>query len=134
MANRYHYIVLELPFSAHTTPMPDDADLSPRSPRRSPNSSPNRTSPGHSGLQRLGWRATPHQPRGTDRVTNLVLVSCETFDNYPPGFPSQLLCATAALPGGTFLVAQLGCAWMRHLLMVFRAMSKRRVPEGLFRR
>ena len=41
-------------------------------------------------------------PGGTDRVANLVLVSCEAFDNYPPGVPGRLLCGNAALPGGTF--------------------------------
>ena len=40
-------------------------------------------------------------PGGTDRVANLVLVSCEAFDNYPPGLPGRLLCLNAALPGGT---------------------------------
>ena len=38
-------------------------------------------------------------PGGSDRVANLVLVSCEAFDNYPPGAPGRLLCATAALSG-----------------------------------
>ena len=46
-------------------------------------------------------------PGGTDRVANLVLVSCEAFDNYPPGVPGRPLCRNAALPGGTFLTAQL---------------------------
>ena len=46
-------------------------------------------------------------PGGSDRIANLVLVSCEAFDNYPPGFPGRLLCATAALPGGTFPNTQL---------------------------
>ena len=46
-------------------------------------------------------------PGGTDRVANLVLVSCEAFDNYPPGLPGRLLCLNASLPGGTFLTAQL---------------------------
>ena len=44
-------------------------------------------------------------PGGSDRVANLVLVSCEAFDNYPPGAPGRLLRATTALPGGTFLTA-----------------------------
>ena len=42
-------------------------------------------------------------PGGTDRVANLVLVSCEAFDNYPPGLPGlpgRLLCRNAALLGG----------------------------------
>ena len=73
-------------------------------------------------------------PGGTDRVANLVLVSCEAFDNYPPGLPGRLLCRTAAMPGGTFLVAQLlGPRWIRQLPVVFGALSKRRVPEDLFR-
>ena len=37
-------------------------------------------------------------PGGTDRVANLVLVSCEAFDNYPPGVPGRLLCLNASLP------------------------------------
>ena len=45
-------------------------------------------------------------PGGTDRVANLVLVSCEAFDNYPSGLAGRLLCRNAALPGGTFLTAQ----------------------------
>ena len=40
-------------------------------------------------------------PGGSDRVANLVLVSCEAFDNYPPGLPGRLLCGNATLPGGT---------------------------------
>ena len=73
-------------------------------------------------------------PGGTDRVANLVLVSCEAFDNYPPGVPGRLLYLNAALPGGTFLTAQLlRPRWIRHLPVTFGALSKRRVPEDLFR-
>ena len=73
-------------------------------------------------------------PGGTDRVANLVLVSCEAFDNYPPGLAGRLLCLNAALPGGTFLAAQLlRPRWIRHLPVTFGALSKRRVPDGLFR-
>ena len=74
------------------------------------------------------------RPDGTDRVANLALVSCEAFDNYPPGLPGRLLCATAARPGGTSLVAQLlGPRRIRHLPVIFGALSKRRVPEDLVR-
>ena len=73
-------------------------------------------------------------PGGSDRVANVVLVCCEAFDNYPPGQPGQLLCLTAALPGGTFLTAQLlRPRWIRHLPVAFGALSKRRVPDDLFR-
>ena len=35
-------------------------------------------------------------PGGSDRVANLVLVSCEAFDNYPPGAPGRLLCSASS--------------------------------------
>ena len=72
-------------------------------------------------------------PGGTDRVAKLVLISCEAFDNYPPGVPGQLLCRNASLPGGTFLTAQLLLpCWIRHLPLTFGALSKRRVLDDLF--
>ena len=62
----------------------------------------------------------------------MALVSCEAFDNYPPGAPGRMLCRTAALPGGTFLTAQLlRPRWIRHLPVTFGALSKQRVPEDL---
>ena len=73
-------------------------------------------------------------PGGSNRVVRLVLISCESFDNYPPGAPGRLLCLSAALPGGTFLTAQLlRPRWVRHLPVTFGALSKRRVPDDLFR-
>ena len=64
----------------------------------------------------------------------MVLVSCKAFDNYPPGLPGRLQCLNAALPGGTFLTAQLlRPRWIRHLPVTFGALSKRRVPDDLFR-
>ena len=73
-------------------------------------------------------------PGGTDRVANLVLVSCEAFDNYPPAVAGWLLCRNAALPGGTFLTAQLlRPRWIRHLPVTFGGLSKRRVPDVQFR-
>ena len=69
-----------------------------------------------------------------DRVANLVLVSCEAFDNYPPGLPGRLLCLNASLPGGTFLTAQLlRPRFLRHLPISFGSLSKRRVPDKQFR-
>ena len=65
LGDRYRCIVPELPFGAHTTPMPDDADLS--LPALATMIAEFLTEldlrHGHSGLQRLGRRATPHQPR-----------------------------------------------------------------------
>ncbi|MYI57033.1 MAG: alpha/beta hydrolase, partial [Acidimicrobiia bacterium] len=132
---RYRCVVPELPFGAYTTPMPDGADLS--LPAIATLLADFLT---ELDLQRVtlvcndwGGAQLLISPGGSDRVANLVLVSCEAFDNYPPGAPGRLLCLTAALPGGTFLVAQLlRRRWIRHLPVVFGALSKQRVPEDLF--
>lgn len=73
------------------------------------------------------------RPGRSDRVANLVLVSCEAFDSYPPGIPGRLLSLTASLPGGAFMSLQLlRPGWIRHLSLTFGGMSKKRVPNELF--
>ena len=97
-------------------------------------SSPNSTcATSHSSANDWGGAQLVISPGGTDRVANVVLVSCEAFDNYPPGLPGRLLCLNASLPGGTFLTAQLlRPRWIRHLPVTFGAMSKRQVPDDVF--
>ena len=102
LRDRFRCVVPELPFGAHTTPMPDGADLS----------LPEIATLLAEFLTELdlhqvtlvcndwGGAQLLISPGGSDRVANLVLVSCEAFDNYPPGAPGRLLCATAALPSG----------------------------------
>ena len=65
LGDRYRCIVPELPFGAHTTPMPDDADLSLPALAIHDRRVPHRIGPAprHARLQRLGRRATRHQPR-----------------------------------------------------------------------
>jgi pimeloyl-ACP methyl ester carboxylesterase len=36
----------------------------------------------------------------TERISRLVLVACEAFDNFPPGTPGRRLAQLAATPGG----------------------------------
>ena len=40
------------------------------------------------------------------RVGRLVLASCETDDNYPPGLPGRVAALAARLPGGLAAVLQ----------------------------
>ena len=67
------------------------------------------------------------------RVGALVLASCETFDNYPPGLPGRTAAQAARIPGGL-----LAALWpmrfkaLRRLPMTFGLMSKRPVPDELF--
>ena len=136
LRDRYRCIVPELPFGAHTTPMPDDADLSLPALATMVADFLTELDLRHVTVvcNDCGGAQLVVNPGGTDRVANLVLVSCEAFDNYPPGLPGRLLCLNAALAGGTFLTAQpLRPRWIRHLPVTFGTLSKRRVPDDLFR-
>ena len=135
LGERYRCIVPELPFGAHRTPMPDDASLDLFSIVKMITAFLTELDVGDVTLVCNDWGGAQLviSPGGTDRVANLVLVSCEAFDNYPPGLPGRLLCLNAALPGGTFLTAQLlRPRWIRHLPVTFGAMSAKRVPDDVF--
>jgi pimeloyl-ACP methyl ester carboxylesterase len=66
------------------------------------------------------------------RVGRLVLASCETYDNYPPGLPGRVLALAARLPGGLAAALKpLRFKALRRLPMTFGLMSKRPVPDEL---
>ena len=135
LRDRYRCIVPELPFGAHQTPMPDDADLSLGSIATMIAKFLVELDLHNVTLVCNDWGGAQLviSPGGSDRVASLVLVSCEAFDNYPPGLPGRLLCANASLPGGTFISVQLlRASWIRHLPLTFGGMSKKRVPNDLF--
>ena len=67
------------------------------------------------------------------RVGRLVLASCETDDNYPPGLPGRVAALAARLPGGLAAVLKpLRFRALRRLPMTFGLMSKRPIPDELF--
>ena len=86
LRDRYRCIVPELPFGAHTTPMPDDADLSLPALASMIAEFLTELDVRHVTLVCNDWGGAQLviSPGGTDRVANLVLVSCEAFDNYRP--------------------------------------------------
>lgn len=135
LRDRYRCIVPELPFGAHGMPMPEGADLTLPSIARTI----------AAFLVELGlhdvtlvcndWGGAQLvvEPGRSDRIGRLVLVSCEAFDNYPPGLPGRLLCLSASVPGGLFVVAQmLRSRWLRHLPFAFGSLSKKRVSDERF--
>jgi pimeloyl-ACP methyl ester carboxylesterase len=66
------------------------------------------------------------------RVGRLVLASCETDDNYPPGLPGRVAALAARLPGGLAAVLKpLRLRVLRRLPMTFGLMSKRPLPDEL---
>lgn len=69
-----------------------------------------------------------------DRVDALVLASCETEGNYPPGLAGQAAVLSARMPGGLSVMRQtLLRPWLRRLPFVYGQMSKRGVPDRLMR-
>ncbi len=69
-----------------------------------------------------------------DRVGGLVLVSCEAFENYPPGMAGRAALLSAKLPGGLSLMRQTILRRpLRRLPFVYGQMSKRGVPDRLIR-
>ena len=133
--DKYRCIVPEIPFGAHRTPMPDDADLTLESLARMVADFLAELDLREVTLVCNDWGGAQLvvSPGGSNRVANLVLVSCEAFDNYPPGLPGRLLCLVASLPCGTFLTTQLlRPRFLRHLPMTFGGLSKKRVPDDQF--
>ena len=126
LRGRYRCIVPELPFGAHRTPMPADADLTLQSIAKMIAGFVAELDLHDVTLVCNDWGGAQLviSPGGSDRVANLVLVSCEAFDNYPPGLPGRLLCLNASLPGGTFMTSQLlRPRLLRHLPITFGGLS-----------
>jgi pimeloyl-ACP methyl ester carboxylesterase len=71
---------------------------------------------------------------GMERIGKLVLVSCETAGNYPPGLAGFAAWLSAKLPGGYVATRQLLLQpRLRRLPFVFGQMTKRGVPDELMR-
>ncbi|HEX7059277.1 MAG TPA: alpha/beta fold hydrolase [Solirubrobacterales bacterium] len=67
-------------------------------------------------------------------VDALILVSCETEGNYPPGLAGRAAGLSAKLPGGLSLMRQMLLRpWSRRLPFIYGQMSKRGVPDELMR-
>ena len=137
LRDRYRCIVPGLPFGAHGRPMPDSADLTLPSLARMVAEFLVELDLHDVTLVCNDWGGAQLviSPGGSERVASLVLVSCEAFDNYPPGLPGRLLCLSASLPGGLFIAAQmLRPRWLRHAPLTFGSLSKKRVADEVFMR
>jgi pimeloyl-ACP methyl ester carboxylesterase len=126
-------VVPTLPLGAHRRAMRPDADLSLRGQARIV----------AEFLERLDLRAVTLVQSDIgiaqvlagdrpERVARLVLVSCEAFDNYPPGLPGRVVAFAAKLPGGlNALVQPLRLRPLRRLPLAYGWMAKRRIPNEI---
>jgi pimeloyl-ACP methyl ester carboxylesterase len=68
----------------------------------------------------------------TERISRLVLVACEAFDNFPPGTPGRRLARLAATPGGFGLQSLLmRSGAVRRSVAV--ALAKHPLPDEMLR-
>jgi pimeloyl-ACP methyl ester carboxylesterase len=131
----YRCVRPTLPLGAHRRPMRPEADLSLRGQVRLLAEFLERLELQEVTLAFNDWcGAQLLVAEGWDgRVGRLVLASCETDDNYPPGLPGRVAAAAARLPGGLAAVLKpLRFKALRRLPMTFGLMSKRPIPEELF--
>ena len=69
---------------------------------------------------------------GVDRVGALVLISCETADNYPPGVAGRIAALSGWMPGGFGVMRfALSSPALRRLPFTYGRMSKRGVSDEL---
>jgi pimeloyl-ACP methyl ester carboxylesterase len=124
-----------LPLGAHRRPMHPEADLSLRGQARLLAEFLERLALEEVTLVFNDWcGAQLLVAEGWDaRVGRLVLASCETDDNYPPGLPGRVAALAARLPGGLAAVLKpLRIRALRRLPMTFGLLSKRPIPDELF--
>jgi pimeloyl-ACP methyl ester carboxylesterase len=123
-----------LPLGAHRRPMRADADLSLRGQVRLLAEFLERLELQEVTLVFNDWcGAQLLVAEGWDaRVGRLVLASCETDDNYPPGLPGRVAALAAGLPGGLAAVLKpLRIRALRRLPITFGLMSKRPISDEL---
>jgi pimeloyl-ACP methyl ester carboxylesterase len=136
LASTHRCVMPTMPLGSHPEPMRPDADLSLRGMSRIV----------AEFLESLGledvtlcfndWSCAQLMVADglLDRVSALVLASCETEGNYPPGLAGRAAVVSAKLPGGLSLMRQtLLVPRLRRLPFVYGQMSKRGVPDELLR-
>src|ERR1700727_199715 len=135
-APSYRCVMPTLPLGSHKHPMSPGADLSLRGLGRILAEFLERTELSDVTLCFNDWSAgqTMIADGLMERVARLVLVSCETERNYPPGIGGHALWLSAKLPGGLLLLRWvLLRSRLRALPLVYGQMTKRGIPDELMR-
>jgi pimeloyl-ACP methyl ester carboxylesterase len=123
-----------LPLGSHTRPMRPDADLSLRGMGRLLAEFLERADLDDVTLCFNDWSSAQTMIADglMERVGRLVLVSCETAGNYPPGIGGHGVWLSAKLPGGISVLRWvLSRPRLRRLPFVYGQMTKRGIPDQL---
>ena len=134
LAPRFRCIAPTLPLGAHRQPMRPGADLSIDGIALLVAELLERLELGEVTLIMNDWGGSQLlvDHVRTERISRLVLVACEAFDNFPPGVPGRRLAKLAATPGGFGLQSLLvRSAGVRR--SVAAALAKHPVPGEMLR-
>lgn len=130
----FRYLLPVLPLGGHRVPMHDDADL---------------TLPGQVGvvadfldaldlvdvtLVIADWGGPLFlTDAGRDeRVARLVILPCEAYDNFPPGFPGKIVWLATRTTGTVKLaLRQMRIGWLRDRFFMWGMMAARRIPQDV---
>ncbi len=136
LADSYRCVLPTLPMGAHKHPMHPDADVSLTGMVRILAEFLDALDLREVCLCFNDWCGAPVMiAEGlTGRVSRLVLVSCEAFENYPPGLAGHAAWLAAKAPGGpTVMRLTLEQPTLRKLPFIFGQMTKHGVPDQLMR-
>jgi pimeloyl-ACP methyl ester carboxylesterase len=136
LRDEFRCLLPTLPMGAHRRPMKADADLSLRGLGRIVTEFLAALDLREVTLCFNDWCGAQVMiaDGGMERAGRLVLVSCETDGNYPPGMAGHAAWLSAKLPGGLAMTRQvLLRPRLRRLPFLFGQMSKRGIPDDLMR-
>jgi pimeloyl-ACP methyl ester carboxylesterase len=123
-----------LPLGAHRHPMHPDADLSMRGIAQLIGEFIDRLDLRDVTLAINDWGGPLLllEDGAPERISRIVITSCEAFDNVPPGLPGRTIGAAGRMPGGIrFAMQQLRLRPLRRLPMTFGWMAKRPIPDEI---
>jgi pimeloyl-ACP methyl ester carboxylesterase len=136
LRSEFRCVAPTLPMGAHRQPMRPDADLSLRGMGRIVTEFLAALDLRDVTLCFNDWCGAQVMvdDGGVERVGKLVLVSCETVGNYPPGLAGHAAWLSCKLPGGLAMMRQtLLRPRLRQLPFIFGQMTKRGIPDELMR-
>jgi pimeloyl-ACP methyl ester carboxylesterase len=136
LRDEFRCISVTLPMGAHRRPMKPDADLSMVGMGRILAELLERLDLRDVVLCFNDWSGAQAMIADDriDRVAKLVLASCETVGNYPPGLGGMAAWLSAKLPGGIAITRQvLLRPWLARLPFLFGQMSKEGIPDEMMR-
>jgi pimeloyl-ACP methyl ester carboxylesterase len=136
LGDGFRCITVTLPMGAHRRPMRPDADLSMVGMGRILAEVLERLDLRDAALCFNDWSGAQAMilDGRAERVGRLVLASCETVGNYPPGLGGWAAWLAAKLPGGIAITRRvLLCPRLARLPFLFGQMSKTGIPGEMMR-